>query len=78
MYLNAFSLLAVAGASVGIGSVAAALTHFILKGWGGHVPAVDKAVIGWLLYDAVTHLTLVMIGRLHPYSEFKTSNNLKG
>ena len=62
MYVSSFAFLAVAGASIGIGSVAVGLTCFILKRWGSHVSAVDKAVIGWLLYDAVTHLTLVGVG----------------
>ena len=57
--LNSFALFAIAGASVGVGSVAVGLAWIILKRWGSSVSGVDKAVIGWLLYDAVTHLTLV-------------------
>lgn len=58
-YLNAFAVLAVTGASIGFGAVAVGLTALILRGQERSVSQLDKAVIGWLLYDACTHLTLV-------------------
>ena len=56
--VNSFSLLAVAGASVGVGGVAFILT-VLLSGKSRKLSLVDRGVVVWLLYDAITHLVLV-------------------
>ncbi len=56
---STFSLVAVAGASLGICSVAILVTVFVLRGRVNSVSVLDRFVIVWLLYDAITHLTLV-------------------
>lgn len=58
-YISVFALVAVAGASIGVGTVAIGLTWLIISGIRASVSNLDKAVICWLFYDAVTHLTLV-------------------
>ena len=59
--MSVFALGAVAGASIGVGTVAIGLTWLIIRGISGSVSNLDKAVVGWLIYDAVTHLTLVSL-----------------
>ena len=57
--MDLFAVQAVAGASVGVGTLAGCLTALILKHCKGFVSKWDKAVIVWLLYNAVTHFVLV-------------------
>lgn len=61
-FLSAFSLCAVAGASVGVGSVAVGLAWYLIR--SSRSSSIDKAVVFWLLYDAITHLTLVSLAIL--------------
>lgn len=55
-----FAILAVFGASVGVGSLAIGLTWLLVRE-RARVPMIDKFVVAWLLYDAITHLTLVSL-----------------
>ena len=57
--MDLFAVQAVAGASVGVGTLAVCLTALILKNFNGFVSKWDKAVIVWLLYNAVTPFVLV-------------------
>ena len=59
MIYSTFALLSVAGASLGVGAVAIGLTWLLLRKRAVAISSVDRAVIAWLLYDAVTHLILV-------------------
>lgn len=52
-----FALLSVAGASVGIGSLAIGIGSLVFKKFP--TAAADKGVIIWLFYDAVIHFVLV-------------------
>ena len=57
--MDLFAVQAVAGASLGVGSLAVCLTAIILKNRKGSVSKWDKAVIIWLVYNALTHFVLV-------------------
>ena len=56
--VTSFSLLAVAGASLGIGGFAVIVTA-LLAGRARKLNWVDWSVVLWLVYDAFTHFVLV-------------------
>lgn len=55
--LTLFSLVSIAAATVGFGGIAVVVTW--LLGSGRSVPFVDKLVVVWYIYDAITHFLLV-------------------
>ncbi len=59
--MSVFAWLSIGGASLGVGNLAIVITWLILRKSPFSVKTVDKAVIAWLIYDAVTHWILVRI-----------------
>ena len=65
-FLSVFAVVAVVVASVGVGCIAIGLSWALLLPQKRNIAKVDKAVIAWLLYDAMTHLTLVSLLNYSP------------